>query len=203
MFESVMSTAWEVNFECRVLTSSRSSTILLRSSLSSLFRHISAVTTPGGETKQTLERRLAARSLLLCMCVFSCLGSRNSGWRNWWDPGAKSLGPSCKTQSSHRSPPAHTSQTGQTVCFDNSHPCVVCTVSGLCYLHGAPAHRHHLEQSDRLHLPLSAVAASWPLGAAGCCLGLFALDVLGAFMDPLPSPLGGSMTWREDYYAAI
>lgn len=38
-------------------------------------------------------------------------------------------------------------------------------------------------------MPLLAVAASCSPGAAGCCLGLFALDIFCAFVDPLPSSL--------------
>lgn len=194
---------WKSNFECRALTSSRSSTILLRMSVSSLLWHISAVTTPGGKRQGSQ----CAVCVWVCVCfgclrAFACLCTHNTGWRSWWDRGAKSLCPSCKTQSNRRSPPAHTSQTSNNVCFDLittlTYTGVACTVSGLFYLHGAAAHGDHLEQGDCLHVFLSAVAASWSLAAAGCCLGLFALDVLCAFVDPLPSSLGGCATWKKD-----
>lgn len=152
------------------------------------------------ETKQEIER---AKHLHLMTWFYACvcayLGTRNTGWRKWWDPGAKSFGPSCKTRSSHRSPPAHTSQSSISTYFDKPQLCL----HSRTYLHGAPAHSDHLEQGDGLHVPLSAVAASWSLAAARCGLGLFALDVLCAFMDPLPSPLGGSTTWGKDYYTGV
>lgn len=55
---------WKSNFECRALTSSRSSTILLRMSVSSLLWHISAVTTPGG------KRQGSQCAVCVCVCVY-------------------------------------------------------------------------------------------------------------------------------------